>query len=290
MRFLINEAWLNMRRSPGRLAACLVTVVGTMFILGLCSLIAWHTSNLAAAAPRRLEVHVFTKQEATPAQTAALATKVRAMQGVALVKIVSRERAWADMKRSYPQKDDLAGLQENPLPDKLEITTARPELTFGVAQALRSEPLVARVNDAAEELRSLLTIANFFRWGGIGLALLLAIVTACTISNVIRLTVLARHLDIKIMQDVGATAGTIRGPFVIEGLAAGAIGGLVAGLLAGLVLQYLRQQVLPGVPFINEFRVDANFPAVVLGLAAAGALFGTVGSLVSIQRHVRTSA
>lgn len=286
--FLVNEAFLNLRRQRAQALTCITAVSIVLFLFGVFSLFAWHSHNIAASIPRRLEIHAFTQKETTPDELKQLAERARRVPGVAHVRIIPRDKAWQEFKRRWPRPADLDGLQKNPLPDKLEIVAARPEQTFAISAVLSKDPEIHRVNDAGQELRTMLSITEFLRIGGFFVAFVLLFSAGHLIFNVIKLALNARARDISIMRDVGATAGAIRMPFIIEGLIAGSLGGLAAGGVLGLLLHHVTARVLPAIPFINEFRVQIDLPLVVALLVTAGALFGVIGSLLSLQRHLKT--
>ena len=208
---------------------------------------------------------------------------------VVRVKLVPKEVAWEAYRKHYPRPDDLSGLTENPLPDKLEIVAASPKHTLRVADQVRALPGVDEVKEGRQVLRTLMAIAGVVRMGGIVLALVLALGTAAIISNAIRLTLFARRRDIRVMQLVGATNGFIRVPFVLEGMAEGALGGLLAcGVLAG-ALHYFAGRVLPNMPFVNELRLTMDLPLFWTSLIVGGALLGFFGSLASLRRFLQAS-
>ena len=63
------------------------------------------------------------------------------------MRLVTKETAWPAFKKAWPKPADLEALDKNPLPDKLEIVSARPEQTVAIADAVRAMPDVAKVND-----------------------------------------------------------------------------------------------------------------------------------------------
>jgi cell division transport system permease protein len=287
LTFLIHECWLNIRRQGLLVLACVSTTTVSLTILGAFVLMAWHVHSIADAIPRRFEVHAFMEKSATRDQTQALMREIRDVPGVAQVRLVTREQAWAEFKDGYAHKKDLEGLTENPLPDKLEIVAATPEKTLAVADAVRKMAHVDEVREGREVLRKLLSIANVVRIAGIALALLLALGTAAIISNAIRMTLYARRRDIRVMQLVGATNSFIRLPFLMEGMVEGALGGALACALMALGLQYLSLRVLPDLAFVNEFRMTLNLPVFCGTLIAGGALLGSFGSLFSMRKFLR---
>jgi cell division transport system permease protein len=124
---------------------------------------------------------------------------------------------------------------------------------------------------------------------GVGLAiiLLLAIASALTVANVVRLTAMARRNEIEIMQLVGAPFAYIRGPFIAEGLLQGGIGALVAivfllATFAGIRARFgalMADAVgLTGVAFVPT--------EILLLLVVGGMALGCIGGFV-VARTVR---
>jgi cell division transport system permease protein len=286
--FLIHECSLNLRRQGLLVLASVTTTAIALTILGVFTLAAWHVNSIAEALPRRFEVHAFLKPETTREQAKAVTQAVEKLPGVARVKLVPRETAWAEYRQRYPYQKDLEGLTENPLPDKLEITAASPEGTLAIAETVRGLGAVAHVNEGREVLRKLLTIANVVRTGGLILAGLLALGTAGIIGNAIRMTIYARRRDIRVMQLVGATNGSIRLPFLMEGMIEGGLGGFIACAAMFGALYYLGQRVLPDMPFINEFRLALDIPIFCAVLVGGGVILGLFGSMFSLRRFLRT--
>jgi cell division transport system permease protein len=285
--FLLHEAWLNMRRQALMALTCVATAAVSLTIFAVFVLLAWHVHSWASALPRRFEVHAFTRASAPREETEALVERVKKLPGVATVRLVPKEQAWAEFRKSYPRQEDFAGLSENPLPDKLEIQAVRPEETLTVAEAVRVLPGIERVNEGKETVRRLLAVASVARAIGIGVAVLLALGTAAIVGNAIRLTLFARRRDIQVMQSVGATDDFIRFPFVLEGIVQGLLGGLVACVAVGATLQYVGTKVLPNLAFMNEFRITLDVPLFCASLVIGGALLGLFGSLFSLRKFLR---
>ncbi len=287
LAFLAGEAWLNIRRQGLMVLACVSTTAVSLTILAVFALLAWRVHELAVALPRRFEVHAFCRTDVARPRVEELVKQVQALPGVTRVRLVTREAAWPEFRKSWPRQGDLAGLTENPLPDKLEIAADTPERSLQVADAVRRMPEVESVREARETVRSLITLAGVVRIVGLSLAALLALGAAAIVSNAIRLTLLARRRDIRVMQLVGATNGFIRTPFVLEGLFEGAIGGGLACAVVAGAYQYFSTRVLPSLSFVNEVRMTLDLPLFCAVLVLGGALLGMVGSLFSLRRFLR---
>jgi cell division transport system permease protein len=215
--------------------------------------------------------------------------QVRSIPGVVRVRLVPKEEAWLAFQQRYPSKADLAGLRENPLPDKYEIRTAKPQQIFRVANAVRLLPHVAHVSTGTKVLENLLRIARLVRLVGLVCAGLLLLATVAVISNAIRVTLFARRREIRIMQLVGATNGFIRLPFVFEGVFDGAVGAVLACFVVATGYGYLVRTALASVPLLAEFHTDVSLPHLFGGLSLIGVAIGALGSMITMRRFLRIS-
>lgn len=287
--FLIQESWLNLRRQGLMALACVTTAAAALTTFGLVALIAWQLTSIAAAIPKRFEVHAFLRPSLTREQSERLAGQIRKIPSVTRVTYIPRDQAWAEYRAHYPHQEDLVGLTDNPLPDKLEIAAATPKDNLQIAELLRKMPEIDHVNEGRDTLAKLLTIADVARIAGMAIALMLALGTTAVVSNAIRITLFARRRDIRVMQLVGATNSFIRLPFVVEGIVEGALGGGVACAALASLLHFFMTHVLRDAPFVNEFRVGLDLPLFCVSLVAGGALLGMLGSLFSLRKFLHTA-
>jgi cell division transport system permease protein len=113
----------------------------------------------------------------------------------------------------------------------------------------------------------------------------LFITAGVLIYNAIRLTVISRRLEIRIMQLVGASFLTIRIPFYIEGLIQGALGGVLATIVL-FACQVVVEYRLP------EFFANVKLPpfpwAMFLSvLPILGAAYGLLCSMMAVRTPLR---
>jgi cell division transport system permease protein len=287
--FLAREASMNIGRHGLMTIASISTVAISLTILGGFVLMAFQFHSIAQALPQQMEIHAFARTDLTRAASEAVVARLRVISGVVRVRLVPKEEAWLAFQKGYANKADLAGLPGNPMPDKFEIRTTKPEQIERVAGVVRSLPQVARVNTAPEVLQNMLRIARLVRLVGLVCAGLLLLATVAVISNSIRITLFARRREIRIMQLVGATNGFIRLPFVFEGIFDGAAGAALACVVVTTAYQYLVRTALANVPLLNEFHTPVSLPPLFGGLAAIGVAIGALGSLVTMRRFLRIS-
>jgi cell division transport system permease protein len=288
--FLIKEAFTDIRRHQLMTLASITTVAAALSVLGGFLLIGWQLHRAADSLPRQIEVHVFTTVKTPRERVLRLQNEILRMPGVHSVKLVTREEAWKSYIRDYPEKGDLEGIRDNPLPDKLEIRTRNPSATTTLCRRLRQQvafPDIDAVREGGAVLEKLIAIAGLVRTAGLTCAGLLLVATIAVIANAIRITVFARRREIRIMQLVGATHGFIRLPFVIEGMFEGVVGALFACGLLLLGYRSFVQVAFRSAPFLKEFHVAVDMPTFFGALALLGLMIGAAGSIISVRRFLR---
>src|SRR6185503_4173116 len=97
----------------------------------------------------------------------------------------------------------------NPFPASCDVLL-RPDLRAaecaceGLAETLAAQPGVSDVRYDRRWLARLTSVVTFVRWIGLVIVALLAVASALTVANVVRLAAHARRDEIEIMQLVGA--------------------------------------------------------------------------------------
>jgi cell division transport system permease protein len=281
--FTLREGVLNLRRAP-LLSATSVAVMGlSLFVLGIFLLITVNLRAAIVAVQRQVEVVVFLSESIRDEELLNLDSFLREHPGVRDVKFVTRDEALASFREELQDREYLLeALEANPLPDNFEVTL------FDDWKSTR------RINQLAAEIGGMAGVdeVKYGReWVGRLNRLIVALVLAdlvigaivafsslLVVSNTVKLTLIARREMIELMKMIGATAGVIRRPFVIEGILKGALAAVLAAVLLAVLTGAL------------ENRVPEIVPLTWLQLAAYlvfGALLGGFGSVVSLQGFLR---
>ncbi|MCC6731464.1 MAG: ABC transporter permease [Chthonomonadales bacterium] len=291
--FLVDDAGKSIRRNGLMSLAALTTVAISLAVFGGALFTLHRIHQLVAAQPRQLEIAVFMRVRASRERAREAQRAIQALPGVARASLVTKEEALRQMEVEDRSGGEsiAAALEGNPLPDRIDVALSDPARTPQVAAALKDRKRFAwieAVRDDRATLDKLIATSRLVRNVGIAIAALLFAATAFVIQNTIRMTVVARRREIRIMQLVGATPGFIRLPLVLEGVFYGVAGACIAG---GLVLFIIRQVSA----YMDGFRSPlaqalprAAGPLTVLGLlVATGAALGLLGSVLSIRRFLR---
>jgi cell division transport system permease protein len=288
-KLLVGEAWRSLGANLSTTVAATMTVLISMFMLGLFVAFGTWMDSWSTHVKKELLVKIYFKPHATTEQKNVLARTLAQSPLVAPngVKYVSKQQALAYMNRHY--HDLVVGLPFNPLPDSLEVT---PKHGNEIDQLYESivkphlPPGVNSVNDAKQKSHAILRVAHYIDVFFILAALVLLIASVLLIANTIRLSIFSRRREIEVMKLVGATNWFVRGPFMLEGVFCG----LAGALLAIFFLVIGKAAVLPAiVPHLtSDPDVHAwSFPLISLIVVGFGLAVGAFGSGLTMRRFLR---
>lgn len=242
--------------------------------------------RLSGSVQESREVGLFLNAEVGAAQAATLADELRTRADVAKVTIKTPAQGLEEFRQMSELAGALALLGDNPLPSVL-LVTPRDD-GAALAEAMRHEPRVELVqHDAAwrRRLSAWLAFGTQFTWvlaGLFGLGVLLVV------GNTVRLEIGNRRDEIAVLQQLGATDGFIRRPFIYLGAWYGLGAGAIAlGLLA--IAAALLQPTLSALVASYGSEFAWRGPGV-RGLAAVLALatvLGWLGAWLACGHHLR---
>ena len=283
MRLILRETLLAFRRAPLLSVLSVTTIAFSLFVFGLFGLVAVNIQRTMSVVAERVEIVAYLRR-GPPIEAVPLAARdIEAFPEVQAVEHVTEGQALARARAELREFQNIfQDLETNPLPASLDVQL-KPQFrnaatAESVAVRLRAFGFVDDVRygrDWVEKLDRLRAIA-----GAVGSAIgaAFALVSIIIIGTTIRMAVLQRSHEIAIMRMVGATDGFIRLPFLLEGLLKGLLGGVVAVALAWGAWA-----------LVDTYLIRAAFFTSAQGLLgiAGGGLIGLLGSLVSVDRHLR---
>jgi cell division transport system permease protein len=286
--YFVDEALTSLWRSRLMNTLSVSTIAVSLFVLGSFLLVASNLSGLVERWADRVQVAVYLRDDASEAQVAELAARLRAHPAVAQVEAVSKDVALTRFRSMFRElaslPDELGG---SPFPASLEVTI-RPE--HQQAEAIRALVATVQGGPGVEEVHydllwveRLATAVRLVRGVGAFLGGILAVAGVFTISNVIRLTVYARQDELDIMRLVGATRAYVKGPFLVEGLIQGGLGGLLAVGMLWAALRWVERDILAGSTLVSPGSLHVTSDLVLL-LVVGGMGVGLLGSVLSLGR------
>ncbi len=293
LQYFFAEAGASLWR--GRRAAILavLTIAVGLFVLGLFLGLNSNLQRLVGRWTQSAELSVYLRDDATAAQAGAVEARIRTSGVAESTERVSKDQAAARFRQDFP---DMAGavaqLDANPLPASIEVRLKSDGGLSGadvdrLAATLGGLPGVADVRYDRRWLGRLTAVIRFVRAVGLIIIVVLAIASALTIANVVRLAAAAREDEIDIMELVGAPIAYVRGPFIVEGILQGGAGALIAlAMLWALfaVIQARYGQMAAEAVGLGSISFLSWTTAA--GLVGGGMLLGCLGGLV-VARGVR---
>jgi cell division transport system permease protein len=291
-KLFFSEAFRSIAANLSTSVAAVMTVLIGMFLLGLFIALGSWVISWTNHVKKELVVDVYfcteinCGQEASDQQIEAVRRQIAANPDVESFRFVSKEEAWGEMQRRFPEL--TADAPRNPLPASYEIIPRDADQVQEIAAGL-DDPVPAGVESVkygekkAERVLQVATIIGAIFL--VGSAILL-IASTILIANTIRLSIFSRRREIEVMKLVGATNWFVRAPFMLEGL----LCGLAGSLMAIVLLVLAKELALPGIMGRIESPDDIqawSFPVVALILVAVSLLLGAAGSGITLRRFLR---
>lgn len=270
------------------------TMAMTLFIFGGFLLIQENLHGLLKGWGSQIQIFAYLGNSLPQADLQSLLGHIRSYPEVEGVRFVSKGEAWENFKKTLgAQSGVLEGLPPDILPSSLEITLKRPHrhraAVAGVAQRLHEAKGISEVEYPQEWIEKLGLLVLGVQWTKWVLGSFLFLATLLIVGSTVKLAILARKDEIEIMQLVGAPAGLIKTPFVIEGMIQGIAGASLALFFLWLLFLFLSYH-LPSSWGIFPSRDQLLFldPGEISLLVFLGWILGAGGSLFSLRRFLKT--
>lgn len=289
IEFVLSEAFISLRRNLLMTIAAVSTMAMALFLLGGMKHAYSTISHQLSKQTENFELRVFLMNGITEEQLTEVAAKIDAIDGVKAKEYITPEEGMKEFQELNPDIP-VIGLPEDTFPGAFDVTPADIGQSKRIQRELERLPYLDTPNAVqnADEMRNILEgLRTGLRNLGLSMGGLMLLTGGIIIYNAIRLTILARRREMRIMQLVGATRTTVWSPLLMEGVIQGAAGGLIsAGLLwvtiemvKGVILRFDSQAHLEGLPFV----------AACLWQMLAGAVFGFICSTIAVREPRKES-
>jgi cell division transport system permease protein len=297
IRLIFSEAWSSISANISTTFAATITVLISMFLLGLFLALGTWVLSYSNHVKRELVVKVYFatgKNQPSQAEEAQVGRHLRQDPRVRSATFVSKEAAFKSQAAKMPLL--YRNVPSNPLPDswvvKLKNANDSPTLGREIQSQVKGPngktlwPGVNGIGWGDKTTKRVLTVAEVISI--VFLVAIVLLVTASTllIANTIRLSIFARRREIEVMKLVGATNWFVRGPFMLEGLLQGFIGSLLAVVLLVLGKSVALPSILGHLHSTSDVHA-LPFVLNAVALLAAGLLLGAAGSGLTLRRFLQ---
>ena len=285
IRYAVRESISGFTRAKLSTFVSITTISISLLLLGVFMVVTVNTSRFIDMLRTKVEMEAFIQEPITTEQIVALQKRVAAIDGVERVVYVSKEQAAKIFQQEFGE-DINKVLEFNPLPPSFKISLREGYRNTAGAQTVNDRLTATQGIESVIYRKGLLdlidqrtaTIHNVT----LGLGLIVSLSAIFLVSNTIRLAIHAKQRLLRTMELVGATAGFIRFPFLLEGILQGFIGGLLSAGLMYVLLEYGSRML--SMEFAEFIHMDPVFYLLVLG---TGVFLGLLGSMISVVRFIK---
>ena len=296
--FLLSEVWTGLRRNLSMAISVILVTMVSVFLVGLGVLAQRQADTMKGFWYDRIQVSIFmctdgavqancNEQAATPEQKAAIQSQLKAMPEVDTVFEENAEQAYERFKEQFRNNPIVDTIRVGDIPESYRVKLKDPTKFAIVSSQFENAPGVAAVQDQEKVLKKFFQIINGITIFALALAGLMALCAALLMATTIRQAAFVRRREIHIMRLVGASAWTIRMPFVLEMLIVAAIGVTLAVAMLWDVVTVIFGQVIQVSQSIQAWLGTSDVIAIAAWTFGGVGLIALLTSLLTLRRYLR---
>ena len=287
IEYVLTETFLSLRRHPMMAFAATTCIAATLFVAGIVGLALLNASNAVDNALHSVRFVVFFQPEKSRPETWAAYKNILKLNGVnpdmKATEYRPKEKYWKQLQREDP--DYVKLFTENPIPDAVAVSALDVSSIPALKKEISQWPEVKSIGDAPEVTAFLLRVRQAVGRIGIGMALILLLLSLVIVHHTIELTLYARRKEIHIMSLVGATPATVALPFLLEGIIYGIIGGGISFSILYFLYRFFAAMMKSDFG-AQIFQSHVMVTHGLIAMAIAGVCLGLSGSVVSVMKYL----
>jgi cell division transport system permease protein len=275
---LFREKWINLLSA--------FTIASGLLIISLALFFVYNVNAATGHLPERFSMILYLDDDVRKDTIDDAAAALRKNSAVLSVRYIPKEEALKELKATLKNSNYVfEGLDENPLPDALEVKLKKEVVGQETVRKLAGEAATIKGVKEVDYAEKFLSTLHYLKVGmqTIGLILIASlaagIVFVCY--STVKILFYRRNEEIETFKLLGATKSFIRTPFLIEGAVIGALGGIVslAGIFAFYYIVLLRLSV--SMPIFKMILFPSDL---FLALPFVGMFLGATGATIAIGR------
>ncbi len=236
-------------------------------------------------------ISLFLKADVKDGRGEQLAEQLRSWPDIQKIDFQSSSQSLQEFRSVSGLGEVLDSLPENPLPAVIIIEPVA-DATANAAHTDLLERLekLQEVDLAQLDMQWLQRLQQLNATGQRGIAVLAAMLSLSVllvIGNTIRLAILNRQTEIKVIKLVGGTNAFVRRPFLYTGFWYGLIGGFISWLTVLIALLILSGPVNQlAALYESQFSLQWLSGSLFIALPLCGLLLGVLGAWLAVGRHL----
>jgi cell division transport system permease protein len=278
LQSLLREKWINL--------LSVLTIASGLLIISLALFFVYNIDAATRHLPERFSMILYLEDTVRKETVDDAIAALRKNSAVLSVRYIPKEEALKELKTTLKNSNYVfEGLDENPLPDALEVKLKKESVGQEAVKKLAGEAAKIKGVKDVDYAEKFLSTLHYLKTGmqTIGLILIASlaagIVFVCY--STVKILFYRRKEEIETFKLLGATKSFIRTPFLIEGAVIGLSGGIasLAGIFAFYYIVLLRLSV--SMPIFKMILFPSN---VFLFLPFVGMFLGVTGAAVALGR------
>lgn len=275
---LFREKWINL--------LSILTIAAGLLIISLAFFSVYNLDAATKKLPERFSMILYLEENLPKENLSGTINSLKKNGAVYSIRYISKEEALEELKTTLKNSSYVfEGLEENPLPDTLELKLKKeavsPETVKKLAQEAVKMKGIKEVDYGEKYLSALHNLKIGLKTIGMILIIILSTGIIFVCYSTVKILFYRRNEEIETFKLLGATKGFIRMPFLIEGAFIGTAGG-IASLLCVFTFYYtvlLRLSI--AMPLFKVLLFPSNM---FLSLPLVGMFLGITGSAIALGR------
>ncbi|WP_455540090.1 permease-like cell division protein FtsX [Terrisporobacter sp.] len=268
-----------------------VSVTSVLTILGIVLCVVLNINSFMEKTKNEVnEIRVTLGSNLTKEDTSYVKEEIEKIKGVVSVKYKTKDEAFASMKETFGEDQNLLDGVENPLDDFYIVKIENAEQIKNIAKDIDEIEGVTQVQYYQDIMKNFLKASKTVeKFGGIIIVFLL-IICLVLISNTIKTRVYSKREEIQIIKYIGGSNGFIIWPFLIEGCIIGLLGSIISLVICTSIYKYVLKNIQIS---LNSVIGDMMLPLssiwllLVAVLCATGIIVGILGSGLSVKKYLK---
>lgn len=283
IRYFIKEGIKNILRNTAVSFNSIIIISLAFLVFAIFLLISSNINQVIAKWEESADITLYLKDGISDARIAELKDVLTSDKNVRDVKFISKKAALENFKDDPDIKELIDILEENPLPNILEVHFKSPKNTsekiLDLKEKLKAYPEIEDTQSRAEIAEILYTSKTL----GFVLSFIFLFLATMITSNTIKLTVFSKSTEIEIMKLVGATPLFIKLPFITEGIIKGILGSFLSIIFLYVLFFFLN------ISFNFSYLVSVSFISFkqMLLIIFSGGLLGCLGAILALRKFLR---
>ncbi len=294
---IIRSGFVNFWRNRAVTVASVFVLSVTLFVIGALQLGAAFLNGTLADIKNRVDISVTFKTDVAEESILAMEKSLELLPEVKAVEYSSRDQELENFRTRHQDNALLIqSLDEvgNPFGARISILANEPSQYESVARFLNTQNesvaggIIDQISFKKDIIDRLLSVIDTSKKVGLIVSLLLVIMSILVTFNTISLAIYIAREEISVMRLVGASSFYVRGPFMVEGMIAGALSSVIALILlypTAIWIKSVTAGVYGGIDLVAHYI--QTFPMMFLLLLVSGVVLGLVSSALATGKYLK---